>query len=318
MNNALGDAPVSRADVEVAAKRIAGRVRRTPMVHLTVGDLGLPGHLALKMEHLQHTGSFKARGAFNRILSAEVSESGVIAASGGNHGAAVAYAARELGFRAEIYVPEISSAVKVRRLHSYGAHVTVGGIDYAEALESSTERADETGAVVVHAYDQPEVIAGQGTMALEIFEDASELDTVLIAAGGAGLIGGAAAFYRGDVRLVSVEPRRCPALATALAAGEPVSVEVGGIAADSLGARSVGDIPFNLANRFVTESILVEDEDIQEAQRIAWETMRQVLEAGGATALAALTSSAYVPAPDERVGVVLCGANADPADFAVK
>lgn len=309
---------VSRSDVERAAERISGRVRRTPTVRLAAGDLGLPGRLVLKMEHLQHSGSFKVRGAFNRILSAEVLEPGVIAASGGNHGAAVAYAARELGFRAEIFVPEISAAVKVQRLRSYGARVTVVGSDYAEALEASAERAAETGAVVVHAYDQPAVVAGQGTMALEIFEDAPELDTVLIAAGGAGLIGGAAAFYRGDVRLVCVEPRRSRSLAAALEAGKPVSVPVGGIAMDSLGARLVGDIPFELARRFVTDTVPVEDEDIREAQRLAWDAMRQVLEPGGATALAALVSGAYRPAANERVGVVLCGANADPTDFAVK
>ena len=309
---------VSRADVERAAERISGRVRRTPTVRLASGDLGLPGRLVLKMEHLQHSGSFKARGAFNRILSAEVSEPGVIAASGGNHGVAVAYAARELGFRAEIFVPEISSPVKIQRLRSFGAHTTVGGVDYAEALEASTERAAETGAVVVHAYDQPEVVAGQGTMALEILEDAPELDTVLVAVGGGGLIGGAAAFYRGDVRLISVEPRRSQALAAALEAGEPVDVPVGGVAADSLGARLVGDIPFELVRRFVTDAVLVDDRDIREAQRLAWDALRQVLEPGGACALAALVGGAYRPATDERVGVVLCGANADPADFAVK
>lgn len=302
---------IERDLIEAAARRIAGRVRETPVVAVEAGGLA-ERPVVLKLESLQHTGSFKPRGALNRILSADVPAAGVIAASGGNHGAAVAWAARALGHRAEIFVPEVASPVKVDRLRRYGASVTVTGAAYADAKAASDRRAVETGALVVHAYDQPEVVAGQGTAAREFDRQAPGLETVLIAVGGGGLVAGAAAWFRGRVRVVGVEPAGAPTLHAALAAGAPVDVEVGGLAADSLGARRVGDIAFALARRFVDRVVLVEDDAIRAAQRALWEAIRVVAEPGGAAALAALASGAYRPAAGERVGVLVCGGNTDP------
>jgi threonine dehydratase len=267
--------------------------------------------LFFKFELLQHSGSFKPRGAFNRLLSCSVPDAGVIAASGGNHGAAVAYAARALSRRAEIFVPAISSSVKVERIRSYGAKLIVGGADYGEALIASQVRAAETGALVVHAYDQPEVVAGQGTVGLEFEEQAPDLDTVLIAVGGGGLIGGMAAWYGGRTRVIGVEPELAPTLHRAMEAGAPVDVGVSGIAADSLGGRRAGEIAFDIARRHVDRVLLVHDESIRAAQLALWESLRVIAEPGGATALAALLSRAYLPGRGERVGVVVCGANAD-------
>ncbi|MQA85781.1 MAG: pyridoxal-phosphate dependent enzyme [Streptosporangiales bacterium] len=288
---------IDRTDVERAADRIAGRVRRTPVLEVEDRRFGWPTFL--KLELLQHTGSFKPRGIFNRMLAASVPEVGVIAASGGNAGLAVAHAARELGHRAEIFVPESSPRLKVERLRTLGAEVTVTGAFYAEALDASAERAAETGALVVHAYDQPEVVAGQGTLACELAEQIPGLDTVLVAAGGGGLVAGIAA---------ALEGRRCGVVAV-----EPVDVAVGGVAADSLGARRVGRICFAVATRTGIRSTLVPDEAIVSAQRMLWAEFRVVAEPGGAAALAALLCGAYKPHPDERVGVVVCGANTDPA-----
>lgn len=309
-NAAVGHG-VNRDRIAEAARRISGKVRRTPVVSLEGGALGGSAELALKLEHLQHTGSFKPRGATNRLLSAEVPGSGVVAASGGNHGAAVAYAARALGYGAEIFVPEISSPVKVRRLEGYGAKLTIAGKNYAEALAASRERADESGALVVHAYDQPEVVAGQGTTAKEFEEQAPDLDTVLVAVGGGGLIGGMAAWYAGRTRLVGVEPELAPSMSRAFEAGEPVEVEVGGIAADALGARRIGEISFSLSKRFVDSVALVDEQSIRETQRLLWEELRLVVEPAGAVAPAALLSGAYRAERGERVGVLLCGGNVD-------
>ena len=305
---------IERADIERAADRIGGLVRKTPVLLVDGGAFGVEGPLTLKLEQLQHSGSFKARGAFNRLLSAPVGPSGVVAASGGNHGAAVAYAARQLGHRAEVFVPEISSPAKVRFIEGYGAAVTVVGKNYAEALEASTVRAEESGAVVVHAYDQPEVVAGQGTLGRELEDQAPELDTVLVAVGGAGLIGGVAGWYRGGTRVVGGEPGAAPSLYSALEAGGPVDVETGGVAADSLGARRVGRVGFSVARRFVERVVLVDEAPIREAQRLLWESARLIVEPGGAVALAALLAGSYRPEPGERVGVVLCGANTDPKE----
>ncbi len=307
---------IDRDAIEAAARRIAGRVRETPVIALEAGALGVEVPLVLKLESLQHTGSFKPRGALSRILSAEVPPAGVIAASGGNHGAAVAWAARTLGYRAEIFVPEIASPVKVERLRRYGAAVTVTGAAYADAKAASDRRAAESGALVVHAYDQPEVVAGQGTASLEFERQAGGLDTVLIGVGGGGLIAGAAAWFRGRARVVGVEPTGAPTLHAALAAGTPVDVEVGGIAADSLGARRVGDLAFALAREFVDRVVLVPDDAIRAAQRVLWGELRIVAEPGGAAALAALVAGAYRPVPGERVGVLVCGGNTDPATVA--
>ncbi len=300
-----------RAEIEAASKRIAGYVRTTPIMRLEAGAWGLDARLVLKLEQLQHTGSFKPRGAFNRILSQRVPPAGVIAASGGNHGVAVAYVAQQLGQRAEIFVPEVCPRVKVERLRNYGADVTMVGATYAEALMASQTRAEETGALVVHAYDQPEVVAGQGTVGYEFAQQAPDLDTVLVAVGGGGLIGGIAAWFAGNVRVIGVEPEAAPGMAEALKAGKPVDVEVGGVAVDSLGARRVGMIAFSLVERYVERVILVREEDIQAAQRVLWNDLRVVAEPGGATATAALIGGGYRPAPGERVGVVVCGGNAD-------
>jgi threonine dehydratase len=307
---------VAREDVEQAALRTATYVRETPVLTLEDGAFGLPGRLVLKLEFTQHTGSFKPRGAFNRLLSAAVPAAGVIAASGGNHGAAVAFAARRLGHRAEIFVPEIAAPIKVERLRRYGAQVTVVGASYADALAASAARAAETGAFVVHAYDQPEVVAGQGTLARELARQAPGLDTLLVAVGGGGLIAGIAAWYGGGARVVGVEPERAPTLAAALEAGRPVDVEVGGVAADSLGARRIGTIAFAVARRHVERSVLVPDDAILAAQRALWEEARLLVEPGGAAALAALASRRYRPAPGERIGIVLCGGNTHPARLA--
>jgi threonine dehydratase len=307
----------SHDDILAAHRRIGAYVRRTPVISLARGDLDLPSDVTLKLELLQHAGSFKPRGAFNRILSAReagaLPASGVIAASGGNHGAAVAYAARTLGLRAEIFVPELTPAAKRARIESFGATLTRTGATYFEALAASRARAAETGAMEVHAYDHPAVLAGQGTTALEFEADAPGLTHILVATGGGGLIGGMAAWLAGRVRVVSVEPRGCPALHDALAAGRPVDAPVGGVAADALGARQVGGLMFPIAQAYVSEAVLVEDDAIRAAQRTLWDGMRLIAEPGGATALAALISGAWTPPAGARVGVLVCGSNADPA-----
>lgn len=289
-------------------------MRRTPVLAVEERRFGAPVYL--KLEVLQHTGSFKPRGIFNRMLAADVPDAGVIAASGGNAGLAVAHAARELGYRAEIFVPESSPEVKIDRLRALGAEVTVTGAYYADALRASAERAEAGGALVVHAYDQPEVVAGQGTLGLELAAEVPGLDTVLVAVGGGGLVAGIAAALEGHCRVVAVEPERCPTLHDALAAGEPVDVTVGGVAADSLGARRIGRICFTVATRAGIHDLLVSDEAIVSAQQVLWEEFRVVAEPGGAAALAALLCGAYRPDPGERVAVVVCGANTDPAAVA--
>lgn len=301
-----------RAAIEAASKRIAGYIRTTPVVYLESGAWGVDGQLVLKLEQLQHTGSFKPRGAFNRVLSNQVPRAGVIAASGGNHGLAVAYVAQKLGYPAEVFVPEVCPAVKVERLRGYGAQVNIVGATYAEALEASQAREKETGALAVHAYNQPEIVAGQGTLGYEFEQQVSDLDTVLLAVGGGGLLSGVAASFERHVRVIGVEPESAPTMATALKAGEPVNVEVGGIAVDSLGARRVGDLAFSLVKQYVEHVVLVSDESIRASWRTLWNDLRLIVEPGGATALSALLSGVYRPAPGERVGVILCGGNTDP------
>jgi threonine dehydratase len=306
----------SRDSVLVAENIIRPHIRRTPILRVAAEDFGLAGEpITFKLEFLQHSGTFKARGAFANMLMRDGAERGIVAASGGNHGAAVAYAAMELGHRARIYVPSISPAAKIARIESYGAQIVVGGATYAEALAASLEWAEKHGGLQVHAFDQFETLAGQGTTALEWREQAPELDTILVAVGGGGLIGGMAAFYAGDVRIIGVEPEAAPTLHNALAAGEPVDAPVGGIAADSLGARRVGRLMFPLAQKHIERSVLVSDMAIAGAQKALWEKLRIVAEPGGAAALAALLSGSYVPARDERVGVLLCGANTGAVSF---
>lgn len=300
-------------EIRAAMTRIGPRLRRTPAIELPRGAFGIDATLVLKLECMQHTGSFKPRGALNRMLSHVVPPAGVIAASGGNHGAAVAWAARVLGVSAEVFVPASASVAKIERIRGYGAHTNVGGAAYADAFEAMESRAAETGALVVHAYDQPETVTGQGTLALEFEAQAFGLDSVVIACGGGGLLGGVAAWFESRVRVIAVEPRDCPTLFQARAAGAPTDVAAGGIAADSLGARRIGALAFAIAAQHVAESVLVEDAAIRAAQRALWEECRIAAEPGGATALAALMAGAWRPSAGERVGVLVCGANLDPA-----
>jgi threonine dehydratase len=302
---------MDRDSIAAAHALIRDDIRRTPLLHLPAGVFG-PA-LCLKLEQLQVTGSFKARGAFHRLRRAGDLSRGVVAASGGNHGIAAAYAAAALGAQADIFVPEISAAAKRARIAATGARLHVGGATYADALAASESHAAATGAVIVHAYDQPEVLAGQGTVALEWEQDAPELTHLLVAVGGGGLIGGIAAWHAGrGTQVIAVEPATSHALHAALAAGRPVDVSVSGIAADSLGARRVGALMFDIAARHVAASVLVPDDAIRDAQRRLWSGTQMVAEPGGAAALAALLCGAWVPPPGARVGVLVCGANTDP------
>lgn len=299
---------VSIDDVRAAASRLGGRVRSTPVLR---GDAGV----WFKLEHTQHAGSFKTRGMVNQILAAgTVPSAGVVAASGGNAGLAAAYAARELGIRAEVFVPLTAPAVKVAKLGKLGAHVVQVGNEYAEAYEAAVVHASSTGALFCHAYDDPAMIAGNGTLGLELLNQIpGGFDTVLVAVGGGGLIAGIIAALHPANRVVAVEPSSASALHSALAAGAPVDVPVSGVAADSLGARRVGQIAFEMATGIT--SVLVDDKSIVDARRRLWDDYRLAVEHGTAAAYAALTSGAYVPAADERVVVLLCGANTNPADL---
>ncbi|EGJ09764.1 MULTISPECIES: serine/threonine dehydratase [Rubrivivax] len=307
----------TRDDIAAAAARIAPDVRRTPLWRLPGSALGLDcAEVWLKLEQLQLSGSFKARGMFNRLRSRPVPEAGAIVASGGNAGIAVAAAARALGVRCEVFVPEVSSAAKRAALAALGARVVVHGAAYADAFAASVERQRETGALVMHAYDQPEVVAGAGTLAAEIEAEAGVPDRLLVSVGGGGLVAGLAAWFEGRTRIEALEPARAPTLNAALAAGEPVDVEVGGVAADSLGARRLGAIAWQVARRHPVVSTLLDDEVIRAAQRRLWRELRLAVEPAAALPLAALWSGAVKPAAHERVAVVVCGANLDPATLA--
>ncbi|MCA0433776.1 MAG: threonine/serine dehydratase [Proteobacteria bacterium] len=307
---------ITRAAIAQTHSLIRPQIRQTPVIEVAAGDFGLTGEaLAFKLEFMQHTGSFKARGAFANLMARPVPAAGVTAASGGNHGAAVAFAARRLGHKARIFVPAISSPAKIARIRSYGADLVVGGERYDEALAGCDAFASQSGAMKVHAFEQVETLLGQGTVGLELEEQAPGIDTLLVATGGGGLIGGIAAWYEGRVKVVSVEPELAPTLHNALRAGEPVDSPAGGIAADSLAPRRVGSIMFDIARRHIAEAVLVPDEAIAEAQKQIWEVLRVVAEPGGATALAALLSGRYRPAPGERVAVLLCGANTSAVSF---
>jgi threonine dehydratase len=300
----------SEADIRAADSRIAGHIRRTPIIEVDAGDFGLSGApLTLKLELLQHSGSFKARGAFTHLLGASVPKVGVTAASGGNHGAAVAYAASKLGIPAKIFVPSVAAQSKIDRIRATGADLVIAGDRYADALAACDAHVATSGALAIHAYDQPSTLLGQATVGLEFETQAPEVDTVLVAVGGGGLIGGMAAWYRGRKKLIAVEPANAPTYAEALKAGQPVDVDVSGVAVDSLGARRIGSLMFPLATQHVAQSVLVADEAIRQAQKLLWQQMRIVAEPGGATALAALISGAYQPAAGERIGVLVCGGN---------
>jgi len=301
---------VGAEDVRRALDRIRSRVRRTPVIEVVVDGR----RVTLKLELLQHTGSFKPRGAFNRVLGAgAIRDSGIIAASGGNHALAVAHVASELGVVAEVFVPEVSPRVKVDAITALGATVRVGGALYHDALLASQERASETGALQIHAYDHPLTVAGQGTMAVEISEQVPEASEVLIAVGGGGLISGAVAWFTDDTEVLAVEPEGSPAYNRALAAGEPVDVEIDSVASDSLGARSIGSVPWSVLGQRPPASLLVSDDAIRAAQRWLWRHLRLVVEPGGAAAFAAVLDGVHVPAEDGSTVVVVCGANTDPA-----
>ena len=299
---------IGRNDVEAAWSLIRPYVRRTPALELPEGSLGLRLPLALKLESLQVSGSFKGRGAFHKLLASKVPAAGIIAASGGNHGAAAAYAARALGHKAEIFVPTIASPTKVARLKSYGAIVHQVGAVYAEARAASEKRAAETGALMVPAYDDPVVFAGAGSAALEFAEQA-KFDTLLVAVGGGGLIAGCAVAVGEQVKIVAIETEGTPTLYEARRAGRPVDVKISGIAADALGASRIGTPNFEVAQKLVRDSLLVSDEAVRTAQRALWEELRVIAEPSGAAGLAALMAGAYRPAPGERVATLICGAN---------
>jgi threonine dehydratase len=309
-------ASIDRERIEATHAVIRPWVRQTPVLEASGADFGLAATpLVLKLELLQHAGSFKPRGAFANLLLRKIPAAGVVAASGGNHGAAVAYAAMRLGVRAKIFVPTVSSPAKIRRIREYGADLVVGGDRYADALAASEAWAAASGALPVHAFDQPETLLGQGTVGLELEAQAPALDTVLVAVGGGGLIGGIAAWYAGRAKVVGVEPEAAPTLTRALRAGRPVDAETGSIAADSLAPRRVGELMFPIAREWVARVVLVSDAAIRHAQEALWASVRLVAEPGGAAPLAALLAGGYTPAPGERVGVVLSGANTTAVAF---
>jgi len=297
-------------------KIIRPHIRRTPLVEINGEDFGLPAApLTLKLELLQHSGSFKARGAFANVLTRAVPEAGVVAASGGNHGAATAYAAMKLGKRAKIFVPSVSSPAKIQRIREYGADLAIEGDRYADALAASEAWARQTGAIPVPAFDQNETIMGQGTLGLELEQQAADIDTVLVAVGGGGLIAGIAAWYAGRVEVVGVEPLASPTLTKALEAGHPVDAEAGGLAADSLAPRRVGEKVFPIVAKYARRTVLVSDDAIAKAQAQLWRGLRIVAEPGGAAAFSAILSGAYKPASGERVAVIISGGNTAAVNF---
>ena len=312
----MSDDRIDRQGIAAAHELIGPHIRRTPTVELDGTDLAVaPCRIVLKLELLQHAGSFKARGAFANLLGREIPGAGVVAASGGNHGAAVAYAAMKLGIAAKIFVPSVSSPAKIQRIRDYGADLVVGGARYADALAASEAWVGQSGALPVHAFDQRETLLGQGTIAKELDEQAAELDTLLVAVGGGGLIGGIAAWYGGGVKVVGVEPEGAPTLHEAFKAGRPVDAPAGSIAADSLAPRRVGETVFPIAKRYVERVVLVTDDAIRGAQEALWSALRVVAEPGGAAAFAALHAGAYRPQPGERVGVMVSGGNTVAVDF---
>jgi len=307
---------VDPAAIAAVHPLIAPQIRRTPIVSADGADFGLAaGPLSLKLELLQHSGSFKVRGAFTNLLTREVPAAGVVAASGGNHGVAIAYAAMKLKLPAKIFLPTISSPSKIERIRSYGADLVIGGDRYADALAASEQWAEKSGAMRVHAFDQPETMMGQGTIGLELDRQDAPIDSLLVSVGGGGLIGGISAWYEGRVRVIGVEPELAPTLTKALQAGRPVDAEAGGLAADSLAPKRVGEHGFPIVQRHVEQVILVTDEQIRAAQEQLWQVLRVVAEPGGAASFAALLSGRYRPQAGERVGVLVCGGNTVAVDF---
>ena len=307
---------ISPEEIRDFYPRLASHVRKTPVVFVNGAELGLePVSLAFKLELLQHSGSFKARGALTNLLTRSVPPCGVVAASGGNHGVAVAFAANKFRAPAKIYVPTVASIAKIDRIRRYGAELVVCGERYADALAESQKWAEMSGAMVIHAYDQRETLLGQSTVGFEFEQQVPELDTLLVAVGGGGLIGGIASWYTGRIRIIGVEPEEAPTLTRALEAGRPVDAEAGGIAADSLAPKRVGELMFPIARKYVDRVLLVNDQEICAAQQLLWKEMRILAEPGGAAATAALLSRKYKPARSERVGVLVCGGNTDAVSF---
>jgi threonine dehydratase len=302
---------VCRSDIARVHDVIAPHIRQTPILHANGSDCGMrPFPLTLKLEFMQHAGSFKVRGAFANLLTRPIPPAGVVAASGGNHGVAVAYAAMRLGVSAKIFVPTVASPAKIARIRAYQANVVVTGERYADALDASEHYAAQSRAMPIHAFDQTETLLGQGTLARELARQAPDATTVLVAVGGGGLIGGVAAWHAGRTpRVIGVEPVGAPTLTEALKAGRPVDAPAGSVAADSLAPRRVGELGFPIAQQYVDRVLLVEDDDIIRAQERLWDVFRLVVEPGGAAAFAAILSGQYTPSPDEHVAVVLCGAN---------
>ncbi len=312
----MASVSIDRDQIAAVEKIIRPHIRRTPVINVDAADFGLTGEMvAFKLELLQHGGSFKARGAFANLLTREIPRAGVVAASGGNHGVAVAFAAMKLGVNARIFVPRVASKEKIDRIRACGAELVIGGERYADALTASEQWVAQSGAMPVHAYDQAETLLGQGTVGLEFAEQTPDLDTLLVAVGGGGLIGGVAAWYAGGIKIVGVEPETAPTLADAMRAGRPVDSEAGGIAADSLAPRRVGEMMFPMAQKYVNRVALVPDQAIQDAQEQLWKVLRLATEPGGAAAFAALLCGQYIPVQGERVGVLVCGGNTTAVDF---
>jgi threonine dehydratase len=307
---------VNREAIARCEPLIRPHIRRTPVIAIDGAEIGVaPNRLHLKLEFLQHSGSFKTRGAFANLLIRKVPPAGVVAASGGNHGVAVAYAANRLKLPAKIFLPAVSSPAKIARIRDYGADLVVEGELYADALALSEAWVQRSGALPVHAFDQDETMLGQGTIGIELEQQVGDIDTLLVSVGGGGLIGGLAAWYAGRIRLIGVEPFAAPTLTRALEAGQPVDAEAGGLAADSLAPRRVGARGFVIAKSYVHSTVLVTDEAIRQAQRLLWQALRIVAEPGGAAAFSALSSGAYQPRPGERIGVIICGGNTTAVDF---
>jgi threonine dehydratase len=302
--------------ISATYSRIREYIRRTPVLEMQGADFALgPFPLFLKLELLQHTGSFKARGAVTNLMCRQVPPAGVVAASGGNHGVAVAFAAKKFNVPARIFVPSVCPAAKRQLIQGYGADLVIAGDRYADALEASKLWQEESGAMPIHAFDQHETLLGQGTVGLEFEEQVPDLDTLFVAVGGGGLIGGIAAWYQKRIAVIAVEPQAAPTLARALEAGRPVDADAGGIAADSLAPRRVGELMFPIAQKYVRKVVLVSDHEIRDAQDLLWKSARIAAEPGGAAALAALTSGIYGPRNGERVGVLICGGNTTAVDF---
>jgi threonine dehydratase len=313
----MADIPdITRERIAATEAVIRPYIRRTPLLAADLADFGLPAApVTFKLEMLQHSGSFKTRGAFANLLLRKTPAAGVVAASGGNHGVAVAYAAHRLGIPATIFLPDITSPAKVERIRSYGAQLVIAGTRYADALAASEIHVEKTGAMPVHAYDQAETLLGQGSVGMELEEDAPDIDTLLVAVGGGGLIGGIAAWFSGRTKVIAVEPEQSPTLHMAFEAGRPTDAPAGGIAADSLAPRRVGELMFPIARAHVGRVLLVSDDAIRQAQTALWSRLRLVTEPGGAAAFAALLSGSYRPAPGQRVAVLVCGANTTAANF---